>query len=167
MSISEFHLGAEIPWKRYYRPAVAIDSAGSSNSRCAIIDAQEMDAVYKQCLKALSLASGNPCVLIAGFLTAISARCVTENRFQKTGQQQNFRAILMTVCSKPRDEPNSVSRGNSHSISKQLTGGEELLEFDRATSFFDFCLDFVGFFLRNTFFEGRRNAFDHFLGFHE
>lgn len=43
----------------------------------------------------------------------------------------------------------------------------ELLEFDGSAGFFDFGLDLFGFLFRDTFFEGRRNAFDHLLGFHE
>ena len=45
--------------------------------------------------------------------------------------------------------------------------GNELLEFDSSTSFFDFAFDFLGFFFGDAFFQCRRNALDHFLGFHQ
>ena len=44
---------------------------------------------------------------------------------------------------------------------------EALLQFNSTASFFQLAFDFFGFRLVNTFFDGRRNAFDKFFGVHQ
>jgi hypothetical protein len=88
------------------------------------------------------------------WMAGFKARCAVEP-FPPTALGFFNLATFSWHCLQPVTEPCGIRQER------------KLLDLDASASGFDVCLDLVGIFFRNAFFEGRWATFDHLLGFHQ